>query len=53
MGKAAWPSYVARWFTRRSPGLPLSAAAHTIASWDAATRLQTRRQLLWLAQQIT
>ncbi|MFJ5951446.1 hypothetical protein [Streptomyces noursei] len=53
MGKAAWPWCVARWFTRRRPGLPLSAAAHTIASWDAATRLQTRGQLLWLAQQIT
>jgi len=37
------------WRRRR----PVAEAARTIASWDAAIRLQARAHLLWLAQQIS
>ncbi|MFF3958485.1 hypothetical protein ACFYY1_35510 [Streptomyces sp. NPDC001890] len=32
---------------------PVTAAARTIASWDAVVRLPARAHLLWLVQQIT
>jgi hypothetical protein len=38
------------WRPRR---LLVTAAARTIASWDAVVRLPARAHLLWLAQQIT
>lgn len=51
MNTEAWPTHMARLLSWRRR--PLAAAAGTIASWSAATRLQTRGHLLWLAQQIT
>ena len=48
---AAWPTYASRRLPWRRR--PVAAAAQTIASWSAVTRLQTRGHLLWPAQQIT
>ncbi|MFJ5817361.1 hypothetical protein ACIQGT_26205 [Streptomyces sp. NPDC093108] len=43
----------ARWMPWRPRRLLVTAAARTIASWDAVVRLPARAHLLWLAQQIT
>ncbi|GAA2720407.1 MULTISPECIES: hypothetical protein [Streptomyces] len=51
MNTASWPTYVSRHLPWRRR--PVAAAARTIASWNAVTRLQTRGHLLWPAQQIT
>lgn len=48
MGAAPWDRWMP-WRRRQ----PLTAAARTIASWDAAVRLPVRAHLLWLAQQIS
>ncbi|MEU1076280.1 MULTISPECIES: hypothetical protein [unclassified Streptomyces] len=50
MNTAAWLAYVSRHLPWRRR--PVAAAARTIASWNAATRLQTRGHLLWAAHQI-
>ncbi|MEU7031888.1 hypothetical protein AB0A60_34975 [Streptomyces sp. NPDC046275] len=51
MNTGAWPTNMSRHLPWRRR--PIAAAARTIASWSAATRLQTRGHLLWPAQQIT
>ena len=48
MDAAPWDRWMP-WRRRR----PVTAAARTIASWDAAVRLPVRAHLLWLAQQIS
>lgn len=51
MKTAAWPTTLSRRLPWRRR--PIAAAARTLASWNAVTRLQIRGHLMWPAQQIT